>query len=112
MISGPAAGIGTITFPAAASLLILPPRHQNVFTMRCGVLVSRPRYAPTRPKARAGSVALRPLLACGRVRAASVQSHQPTVAIPYEELFQWKKVTFTLFQNETKRLPPYATMSP
>jgi len=33
-----------------------PPRHQNGFTMRSGVLVSRPRCAPTSPNSRAGSL--------------------------------------------------------
>jgi hypothetical protein len=39
-----------------------------------GVLVSRPRCAPTRPKARAGFAALRLAARFGRVRASLAQS--------------------------------------
>ena len=36
-------------------LIPFPPRHQNAFTTRSGVLVSRPQCAPTSPNSRAGS---------------------------------------------------------
>ena len=70
-----------------------------------GVLVSCPRCAPTRPKARAGCVALRLAARFGRVRAPIVQSHRPTAVNPHGKLFRPGKLKIHPVRKPHKAAP-------